>query len=148
MKKVIKNRIFLVIICGIIFTSIGVFAANTYKASDILYTSSDGISMNVNDALNDLKNLCSNQQLYNLYLASGYKDLYELNGAKTITFTKTQTNNSVSIYGSNTKVSDFSGMTLLKKVEVNVTGTFTIDISQYKYLGLYVLSPLTDVTIN
>ena len=104
--------------------------------------------MTVNDALNDLKSLCSNQQLYNLYLASGYTDLYELNGAKTITFTKTQTNNSVSIYGSNTKVSGLSGMTLLKKVDQYVTGTFTIDISQYKYLGLYVLSPLTDVTIN
>ena len=54
MKKVIKSRIFLVIICGIVFTSIGVYAATTYKATDVLYTSSDGTSMNVEDALNDL----------------------------------------------------------------------------------------------
>ena len=54
MKKVIKSRIFLVIICGIIFTSVGAYAAVTYKASDVLYTSSDGTSMTVNDALNDI----------------------------------------------------------------------------------------------
>ena len=54
MKKVIKSRIFLVIICGIIFTSVGAYAAVTYKATDVLYTSSDGTSMTVNDALDDL----------------------------------------------------------------------------------------------
>ena len=57
MKKLIRSRIFLVIICGIVFTSIGAYAATTYKASDVIYASSDGTSMNVNDALNDIYNI-------------------------------------------------------------------------------------------
>ena len=57
MKKLIRSRIFLVIICGIVFTSIGVYAATAYKASDVIYASSDGTSMNVNDALNDIYNI-------------------------------------------------------------------------------------------
>ena len=32
------------------------YAANTYKASDVVYSSSDGNNMNVNDALNELYN--------------------------------------------------------------------------------------------
>ena len=63
MKKVIKSRIFLVIICGIIFTSGGAYAAVTYKASDVLYTSSDGTSMTVNDALNKLYEKNTNSQI-------------------------------------------------------------------------------------
>ena len=56
MKKVIKNRIFLIIVLCIISCGIGVYAAVTYNASDVLYTSSDGTSMTVNDALNELYN--------------------------------------------------------------------------------------------
>ena len=56
MKKIIKSRIFLIVICGIIFTSFGIYAATTYKASDVLYKASDGTSINVNDALNELYN--------------------------------------------------------------------------------------------
>ena len=54
MKKVIKSRIFIFLMTAIIFTSIGAYAATTYNATDVLYTSSDGTSMNVNDALNEL----------------------------------------------------------------------------------------------
>ena len=54
MKKVIKSRIFLIIVLCIISCGIGVYAAVTYNATDVLYTSSDGTSMTVNDALNDL----------------------------------------------------------------------------------------------
>ena len=57
MKKLIRSRIFLVIICGIVFTSIGAYAATAYKASDVIYASSDGTSMNVNEALNDIYNI-------------------------------------------------------------------------------------------
>ena len=56
MKKIIKSRIFLIVICGIIFTSFGIYAATTYKASDVVYNASDGTSINVNDALNELYN--------------------------------------------------------------------------------------------
>ena len=56
MKKMIKSRIFLVIICGIVFTSIGVYAVTKYNATDIVYNASDGTSMTVNDALNELYN--------------------------------------------------------------------------------------------
>ncbi len=54
MKKIIKSRIFLVIITMIICISGTLYAANTYKASDVIYNASDGTSMNVNDALNNL----------------------------------------------------------------------------------------------
>ena len=56
MKKIIKNKIILIVILCIISCSIGVYAATTYKASDVVYKASDGTSMNVNDALNDLYN--------------------------------------------------------------------------------------------
>ena len=61
MKKVIKSRIFLIIICGIVFISIGAYAATTYKAREVLYTSSDGTSMNVEDALNELYTKTDNE---------------------------------------------------------------------------------------
>ena len=54
MKKVIKSKIFLIIVLCIISCGIGVYAAVTYNATDVLYTSSDGTSMTVSDALNDL----------------------------------------------------------------------------------------------
>ena len=54
MKKVIKSRIFIIIVLCIISCGIGVYAAVTYNATDVLYTSSDGTSMTVSDALNDL----------------------------------------------------------------------------------------------
>ncbi len=54
MKKIIKNKIILIVILCIISCGIGVYAATTYKASDVVYNASDGTSMNVNDALNEL----------------------------------------------------------------------------------------------
>ena len=54
MKKIIKSRIFLVIITTIIVASASVYAATTYKATDVVYNASDGSSMSVNDALNEL----------------------------------------------------------------------------------------------
>ena len=67
MKKVIKNRIFIFLMTAIIFTSIGAYAATTYKASDVLYTSSDGTSMTVNDALNELYNKSGDKGYYYSY---------------------------------------------------------------------------------
>ena len=54
MKKIIKSRIFLVIITMIICISGTLYAATTYKATDVIYNASDGTSMDVNDALNEL----------------------------------------------------------------------------------------------
>ena len=53
MKKIFKSRIFLVIICGIIFTSIGVFADNLL-ASNVTYKNTT-----VDAAINDLYNSVS-----------------------------------------------------------------------------------------
>ena len=58
MKKVIKSRIFLVIITMIICISGTLYAATEYYASDVVYNASDGTSMTVNDALNELYNKC------------------------------------------------------------------------------------------
>ena len=75
MKKVIKSRIFLIVILCVISCGIGVYAANTYKASEVLYTSSDGTSMNVEDALNELyeknNNSSNNLKIYEINFNSG-----------------------------------------------------------------------------
>ena len=85
MKKIIKSRIFLVIICGLIFTSFGIYAANTYKASDVVYNASDGTSMNVNDALNELYNKNeSNLKVYYLGTGTSY-DLSKIDGYQNFT---------------------------------------------------------------
>ena len=54
MKKIMKSRIFLVIITMIICISGTLYAAVTYKASDVVYNASDGTSMTVNEVLNDI----------------------------------------------------------------------------------------------
>ena len=56
MKKIIKSKIFIFILTAIIFTSFGIYATTIYKASDVVYKASDGTSMNVNEALNELYN--------------------------------------------------------------------------------------------
>ena len=63
MKKIMKSRIFLVIITMIICISGTLYAAATYKATDVVYNASDGTSMNVNDALNDLYEKNTNSQI-------------------------------------------------------------------------------------
>lgn len=69
MKKVLNNRLFIFIISGILFTSLGVYATITYKASDIVYNASNGVSMNVNDALNELYKTRKGNYYY--YYANG-----------------------------------------------------------------------------
>lgn len=54
MKKMLRSRIFLVIVTLIIGISGTLYAANSYNANAIVYNSSDGTSKNVNEALNDL----------------------------------------------------------------------------------------------
>ena len=77
MKKIMKSRIFIFILTAIMFTSIGVYAATTYKASDVIYNASDGTSMNVNDALNELYNKkIEDETKYYLYKAGNvYSDI-------------------------------------------------------------------------
>lgn len=49
MNKIFKSRVFIIIICAIVFTSIGVIAANTISASSISYGNGT-----VEDAIDDL----------------------------------------------------------------------------------------------
>ena len=74
MKRITKNKIILIVILCIISCSIGVYAATIYKATDVVYNASDGTSMNVNDALNELYNKSNNTGYPNItmYLDSGY----------------------------------------------------------------------------
>ena len=67
MKKVIKSRIFLVIMTTIIVASISVYAAVTYNATDVVYNASDGTSMTVDDALNELYNKSGDKGYYYSY---------------------------------------------------------------------------------
>ena len=67
MKKVIKSRIFLVIITMIICISGTLYAATKYYASDVVYNASDGASMTVSDALNELYNKNGDKGYYYSY---------------------------------------------------------------------------------
>ena len=62
MKKLIKNNLFGFIIGGIIFGSIGIYAASIYYAKDISYEPSDASweVSNVNEALNELNEITKN----------------------------------------------------------------------------------------
>ena len=87
MKKVIKSRIFIFVLTAIIFMSIGVYAANTYKASDVVYNASDGTSMNVNDALNELYKMKNNNIDINTYTSNFKIAASSGTGTKTSTIT-------------------------------------------------------------
>lgn len=54
MKKFLTSRIFLVIISGILFTSLGVYASSFYNAKDIIYNNDNSEVVNVNEALDEL----------------------------------------------------------------------------------------------
>jgi len=70
MKKIFdKKTIITVIICGIVFTGIGICAAN-YNASDITYTK-DGAETNVNEALNELYDISNKVNITHLGTTSG-----------------------------------------------------------------------------
>ena len=91
MKKVMKSRIILIVILCIISCGIGVYAANTYKATDVIYNARDGTSMNVNDALNELYNKKTiadiNYEIVSFYVwnngTTSYSDSFELDSTKT-----------------------------------------------------------------
>ena len=83
MKKLIKSRIFLVIITTIIVASVSVYAATTYKATDVVYNASDGTSMNVSEALNELyNNNTDNLTLIGTYTGSNTIDFSQYEGYK------------------------------------------------------------------
>ena len=132
MKKVIKSRIFLIIVLCIISCGIGVYAAVTYNATDVLYTSSDGTSMTVNDALNDLYNENNNSiKVYYLGTGTSY-DLSNIDGYQNLTennfiiefvsmndYVYVQKWNGVSVYSGSASVS-------LSKTYDSSTGKLTI----------------------
>ena len=90
MKKIKKRRIFIFILTAIMFTSIGVYAATTYKATDVVYNASNGTSMSVNEALNELYNLKINSdvnyEIVSLYVGNNgttsYSSSFELDSTK------------------------------------------------------------------
>ena len=54
MKKIIKSRLFLVIITMILCISGTLYAANKYQASEVVYNKEDGTSMTVSEALDNI----------------------------------------------------------------------------------------------
>lgn len=67
MKKIInklKNNSLFTFILGIILCGGVVYGINAYNANDILYTTSDGVETNVNDAINSLYDM--KQELENI----------------------------------------------------------------------------------
>ena len=90
MKKLIRNKVFLIMIYGIIFTCIGVYAVN-YKAEEISYTKEGWEVDNVNEALDNLydKTLNSAKITNGLslvtHLHSGHPTQINVSGYKTLT---------------------------------------------------------------
>ena len=73
MKKIIKSRLFIVIITTIIVASGTLYAANKYQASEVIYNASDGTTTDVNTALNDLyTKISSSADLQIKYLGTKY----------------------------------------------------------------------------
>ena len=132
MKKVIKSRIFLIIVLCIISCGIGVYAAVTYNATDVLYTSSDGTNMTVSDALNDLYNENNNSiKVYYLGTGTSY-DLSKIDGYQNFTinnFIIEFVSMKVSVFATNwSGVSTYSGSSTvsLSKTYDSSTGKLTI----------------------
>ena len=69
MKKVLKSKIFLVIITAIVVASVSIYATNAYNSIDIIYNTSDGASKSVNDALNELYESSKNEYYVNVLVA-------------------------------------------------------------------------------
>lgn len=85
MKKIIIG-----IILGMILCSGIVYGVNLYKASDILYTTGDGVETNVNDALNSLYDLSKSSFISNIAKDSNGNDaLVHYYGARISSVTKT-----------------------------------------------------------
>lgn len=63
MKKILKNRVFLVIITAIIFTGVGIYAETKINASEIKYIDKDNNETTVDAVLDDLYDLSNNYDL-------------------------------------------------------------------------------------
>lgn len=124
MKKVFKSRIFLCIIVGICCIGIGVYAANTYEASEIVYNASNGETMNVNDALNAL------------YNNKGFKTI-NIQDEYTITTSNSNARGS-NIDSVNIGKDNFYNLTGSVNYAQNVTFAIEKDLSKYKFLKLYI----------
>ena len=61
MKKIIKSRLFIVIITTIIVASGTLYAANKYQASEVVYKASDGTTTDVNTALDNIYKSCKKE---------------------------------------------------------------------------------------
>ena len=71
MKKIIENRIFIVIITMIICISGTLYAANKYQASEVVYKASDGTTTDVNTALNNIYNKLNKFESFEFSMGEG-----------------------------------------------------------------------------
>ena len=58
MKKIIKSRLFIVVITMVIVASGTLYAANKYQASEVVYNKKDGTTTDVNTALDNIYKSC------------------------------------------------------------------------------------------
>ena len=128
MKKVLKSKIFIVIICGIIFTSLGVYGASKYQVSEVLYNPSSGESMTVNEALNELyekanssgcnSGICTNE---NVAKVGDYVKMTPTKTTYTVNSTKTGWKESENY--SSDEVINPSELNLWRIIKINEDGT-------------------------
>lgn len=144
MKRVLNSKIFLIIICGIIFTNLGIYASNLYSAKDIIYQNEKSEINNVNDALDELyKTASESLKIKKIQLGNGGSDrransIFELQNDENYKTLKVGSRTSslatsmvFSIYGyDNLECS--TGETELLFSNSNSTEIETFNISQYK----------------
>lgn len=152
MKKVIKSRLFIVIITMIICISGTLYATNKYQASEVVYKASDGTSKNVNDALNELYNNKANNltglSFVNFGFASGSSNtvpygsvglVFKNCGAKKI-YISYKGNLNTYIYASNDPIilGGSWGITFGSTANLKLLGNWgsTYDVSQYEYVAI------------
>ena len=127
MKKILKNRIFLVIMTLIIGISGTLFAATTYKASDMVYNASDGSSETITEALNDLYELKKSTDCPSGYKCITRKSTPEVGDYIKMTPTSTSFTTDTSKTGySSTQTINPSELDMWRVIKINNDGTMEI----------------------
>jgi len=129
MKKLLnKNSIFCFILGGLIFGSIGIYAASMYNSNDITYSNKNFGVTNVKDALDNLYGICGEYKVQLQYRIENKtyeigesvnwagQNWYAINNDSNSVTLILKSNYATGAYGSNTT---FEGSTAFDKVNVD-----------------------------
>lgn len=141
MKKVLKNRIFIIITTMIMCVSGTLYAANKYQANQVIYSKKDGTTIDLNTALDELYSK-ENEIVAPILLdsvsstaAHGLAFLFDVSNISTLSYSSLCAGeNIVRLYYSNTRPNvGYYATNVGSDVKC---GNKTLDVSNYKYLNI------------